>query len=84
MNPQTSPTHRRVVRKIIKQAPTTADTGQTVESPPAPLKASQIGDNLEARIRVRAYELYVQRGAHEGHELDDWLQAEKELWTSQS
>ena len=30
-------------------------------------------------IRVRAYELFEQRGREEGHELDDWLQAEAEL-----
>ena len=30
-------------------------------------------------IRVRAYELFEQRGREDGHELDDWLQAEAEL-----
>jgi len=34
---------------------------------------------LRRRIRARAFELYVQRGREEGHELDDWLQAEEEL-----
>jgi hypothetical protein len=34
---------------------------------------------LEERIRVRAYELYEQRGKRDGHALDDWLQAEAEL-----
>ena len=29
-------------------------------------------------IRVRAYELFEQRGREDGHELDDWLQAEAE------
>lgn len=36
-------------------------------------------DKLEDRIRVRAYELYEQRGKYPGHELEDWLQAEAEL-----
>ena len=36
-------------------------------------------DENEERIRVRAYELYEQRGMREGHALDDWLQAEAEL-----
>ena len=36
-------------------------------------------DELEQRIRVRAYELYEQRGRRGGHALDDWLQAETEL-----
>ena len=34
---------------------------------------------LEERIRLRAYELYEQRGRTDGHALDDWLQAQAEL-----
>lgn len=30
-------------------------------------------------IRIRAYEIYVGRGGQPGHELEDWLQAEREL-----
>ncbi len=33
-------------------------------------------------IRTRAYELYLARGAQPGRELEDWLQAERELWES--
>ena len=33
----------------------------------------------EEQVRVRAYELYQQRGMSDGHELDDWLQAEQEI-----
>jgi hypothetical protein len=36
-------------------------------------------DELEQRIRVRAYELYEQRGRRDGYALDDWLQSEAEL-----
>ena len=35
----------------------------------------------EQAIRDRAYETYLQRGAQPGHELEDWLQAERELTT---
>ena len=35
--------------------------------------------SLEERIRRRAYELYVQRGHQSGQELDDWVQAEREI-----
>jgi hypothetical protein len=31
------------------------------------------------QIRLRAYEIYLERGALPGNELDDWLQAECEL-----
>jgi hypothetical protein len=30
-------------------------------------------------IRIRAYEIYIERGGKPGHDLDDWLQAEREL-----
>jgi hypothetical protein len=39
-------------------------------------------DELEDRTRLRAYELYEERGRVPGHALDDWLRAEAEL-TSQ-
>ena len=38
---------------------------------------------LEERIRLRAYELYVQRGNESGSELEDWLQAEEEIQTAE-
>jgi Protein of unknown function (DUF2934) len=34
---------------------------------------------LHERIRCRAYEIYEQRNRTEGHDVDDWLQAEAEL-----
>jgi len=39
---------------------------------------------LQERIRLRAYELYEQRGSEDGHDLDDWLQAESEVTTQKA
>jgi hypothetical protein len=36
-------------------------------------------NNAQEKIRLRAYELYEQRGMVDGHALDDWLQAEAEI-----
>jgi hypothetical protein len=33
----------------------------------------------EAEIRERAHALYLARGGGEGHQLEDWLAAEREL-----
>jgi hypothetical protein len=33
----------------------------------------------EEKIRWRAYELYEQRGRADGHDEEDWLQAEREV-----
>jgi hypothetical protein len=38
----------------------------------------------EQEIRRRAYEIYLERGAQPGLELEDWLQAERELTNSPS
>lgn len=35
-------------------------------------------DSTEELIRVRAYQLYEERGSENGHDLDDWLRAETE------
>ena len=35
--------------------------------------------HLREQIRLRAYQLYVQRGSEHGRDLDDWLQAELEV-----
>ena len=44
---------------------------------------------LDAEIRRRAYQLYVERGEEHGRDLDDWLQAKREfenraLWPEQA
>jgi hypothetical protein len=38
---------------------------------------------LEERVRLRAHQLYIERGNESGSELDDWLQAEEELSAAQ-
>jgi hypothetical protein len=34
---------------------------------------------IHEQIRLRAHELFEQRGRNDGHELGDWLQAESEV-----
>jgi hypothetical protein len=38
--------------------------------------------NLEEEIRRLAFEIYVEHGCEDGHDLDDWLQAEAEVLSS--
>jgi len=40
--------------------------------------------NANDKIAQRAYELYLSRGGEHGNDLNDWLQAEKEVLTTQS
>lgn len=49
---------------------------------PKKQKAQPVEDPLprvDDRVRIRAYEIYLQRGGQAGSEVDDWLQAEAEL-----
>jgi hypothetical protein len=47
------------------------------------IKARTNEVSLEERVRMRAYQLYVERGNESGSELDDWLQAEEEIAAAQ-
>jgi hypothetical protein len=40
--------------------------------------------DAEEEIRQRAFELFESRGSEEGHELEDWLQAEEEVRTGKA
>ena len=48
-----------------------------------PQKPAADTQPLEYRIRLRAHEIWLQRGGQDGSELDDWLQAEEEILGSQ-
>jgi hypothetical protein len=39
---------------------------------------------LEARIREGAHEIYLENGARDGFDLEDWLQAESEICASRN
>ena len=46
----------------------------------AATREAQAGNSApDAEIRRRAYEIYLERGEQPGSELEDWLQAEREL-----
>ena len=56
-------------------------SSQVVPSVPikTDLQKTEDGGELQDQIRARAYQLYEERGRDDGHDLDDWLQAEAEL-----
>ena len=63
--PQTTPRSKRPTSR--KGRASAASNANTQDS------------GLYERIAQRAYELYEQRGRQAGYELDDWLQAEREI-----
>jgi hypothetical protein len=54
--------------KAQRSTPTSSATTQAGSTP-----------ELLEQIRLRAYQLFEQRGRDEGHHLEDWLQAEAEV-----
>lgn len=60
--------------------PKIVDGSETVESG-AEIRSREglAGSSREEDIRCRAYEIYLGRGEEAGHEIEDWLQAEREL-----
>lgn len=53
---------------------------QDYAAPDSPVE-SRVSQRMPIReeIEWRAYELHLARGAGDGHDLDDWIQAEREL-----
>lgn len=51
----------------------------TEESFPKSVPGTAEEHPTSEEIAVRAYELYIERGATPGQDVDDWLQAEAEL-----
>jgi len=50
------------------------------KDPERRLPLSVIPDSrTDETTRKRAYELYVERGMEDGHDLEDWFRAEEEL-----
>lgn len=42
-------------------------------------KAGESSADRQQQIAQRAYALHVARGCQDGHDLDDWLEAERQL-----
>ena len=51
-----------------------SDGTQSTDRNPGQTQPSRL-----ARIAQRAHEIYDARGGHDGKDLDDWLQAEREI-----
>lgn len=53
---------------------------QSAPSLPADDVPARLGRNrVAADIELRAYQIFLQRGAAHGHDMDDWLTAERQV-----
>jgi Protein of unknown function (DUF2934) len=62
-------------RNVPVTSATPVNTAQVATAKAAPANSAPSKD----QIARRAHEIYVARGQTPGHELEDWIQAEREL-----
>jgi len=67
--------------RMASKAKTTGSTDPTQPGTAVEESERLLQSTDEQEIRNRAYEIYLQRGAECGYELEDWLQAEREVTT---
>jgi hypothetical protein len=78
------------MKSIFQRETRMASKAKTIGStdPTQPRTAVEESERLlqstHEQIRNRAYEIYLQRGAESGYEVEDWLQAEREVTTQSS
>jgi hypothetical protein len=65
----------RTTKKSTKNVLTMPMAAATTRQPPIPTSAD---------VAKRAFELYCERGREDGYDVQDWLQAERELLTISS
>ena len=49
------------------------------DKPVPPTRSNIDPSHREEQVRMRAFELYEERGCGDGRELEDWLRAEAEI-----
>lgn len=73
-------------RAVPTVGPGATEATQTARSAMATDASVEFGSPTasEEEIARRAYEIYTERGGRDGYDLDDWLQAERELREARS
>jgi glyoxylase-like metal-dependent hydrolase (beta-lactamase superfamily II) len=73
------PERRKMTSMTSKQRNSRNAEPREISVPQATGEPFQSSAARREEIRRRAYEIYLERGGQPGHDLDDWLQAEREL-----
>ena len=60
----------------MSTTPRPAEKSSTAESESLTAEAHPTQEEIE----LRAYQIYFERGGAHGHDVDDWLEAERELY----
>ncbi len=76
---KTTSTARAGSRKGSRLARTQPPSLTPAPEPPSDTKAASSSEDRLRRIRERAYLLYVESGYQHGHDVEHWLEAERQL-----
>jgi len=68
---------KRAVRSTTAQR--VVDSVKTGAMPESDVTGRPNGHPTEDEVRVRAYHRYLERGAADGSDVQDWVEAEREL-----
>ena len=66
---------RRVKSRGVAAGKTTGSDTAVVASKPS----VSVCDDIQMAITKRAYDIHAARGYRDGHAVDDWLEAEREI-----
>jgi hypothetical protein len=77
----TSQSKARLIKKHKEKSPSSEIRPEITsnETDRSPHFVSSAPHDVNARIHSRAYELYERRGGHHGQDLEDWLEAERQI-----
>jgi plasma-membrane proton-efflux P-type ATPase len=70
----------RVPNAMARKPEAKAEPKPEAKSEPKPDAKAKTPSDLTPQIAKRAYELYEQQGRHDGHAVQDWDQAERQIW----
>jgi hypothetical protein len=72
-------TRKREISMSAKPNRSESPEPQATSTQAETAEASVGNSTRDEEIRRRAYEIYLERGEQPGREIDDWLEAEREL-----
>ena len=68
----------RVSKSAVKKTTSRKEVSKAIATQDAETKRSGLSaDQLQEAIRIKAYELYLQRGGQHGNDAQDWIEAER-------
>ena len=69
--------NKGVSKTVSRKAVTKAIAKQEAEALSHSSHRQLAGEEVQDSIRLKAYELYLQRGCQQGYDVEDWLTAEQ-------